>query len=96
MAERSVGATEAATQPAAEISPFGGAAAYWRNTLWAMAGIQFVMTMAFSMLSPIMPLFLSLSTPSTGRNNGMIGDSIENAIVMTNWMPAIAHSVFRQ
>src|SRR5229473_1561241 len=35
-----------------------GAAVYWRNTLWAMVGIQFVMTMAFSMLSPIMPLFL--------------------------------------
>jgi DHA1 family multidrug resistance protein-like MFS transporter len=36
----------------------GGAAAHWRQTLWAMVGIQFVMTMAFSMLSPIMPLFL--------------------------------------
>ncbi|MGH7031300.1 MAG: MFS transporter, partial [Stellaceae bacterium] len=33
-------------------------AARWRRTLWAMVGIQFVMTMAFSMLSPIMPLFL--------------------------------------
>jgi MFS transporter, DHA1 family, multidrug resistance protein len=30
----------------------------WRHTLWAMVGIQFVMTMAFSMLTPIMPLFL--------------------------------------
>ncbi|MGH7045524.1 MAG: MFS transporter [Stellaceae bacterium] len=30
----------------------------WQRTLWAMVGIQFVMTMAFSMLSPIMPLFL--------------------------------------
>lgn len=30
----------------------------WRATLWAMVGIQFVMTMSFSMLSPIMPLFL--------------------------------------
>ena len=35
-----------------------GAAAHWQNTLWAMVGIQFVMTMAFSMLTPIMPLFL--------------------------------------
>jgi DHA1 family multidrug resistance protein-like MFS transporter len=33
-------------------------AARWQRTLWAMVGIQFVMTMAFSMLSPIMPLFL--------------------------------------
>jgi MFS transporter, DHA1 family, multidrug resistance protein len=30
----------------------------WQRTLWAMVGIQFVMTMAFSMLTPIMPLFL--------------------------------------
>jgi MFS transporter, DHA1 family, multidrug resistance protein len=35
-----------------------GAATNWRHTLWAMVGIQFVMTMAFSMLTPIMPLFL--------------------------------------
>jgi hypothetical protein len=32
--------------------------AEWRKTLWAMVGIQFVMTMAFSVLSPIMPLLL--------------------------------------
>lgn len=30
----------------------------WQRTLWAMVGIQFVMTMAFSFLTPIMPLFL--------------------------------------
>jgi DHA1 family multidrug resistance protein-like MFS transporter len=30
----------------------------WRKTLWAMVGIQFIMTMAFSVLSPIMPLLL--------------------------------------
>src|SRR6185312_5613590 len=35
-----------------------GAARHWQQTLWAMVGIQFVMTMAFSMLTPIMPLFL--------------------------------------
>ena len=35
-----------------------GAAEHWRQTLWAMVGIQFIMTMAFSMLTPIMPLFL--------------------------------------
>jgi DHA1 family multidrug resistance protein-like MFS transporter len=34
------------------------AAREWQRTLWAMVGIQFVMTAAFSMLSPIMPLFL--------------------------------------
>ena len=30
----------------------------WQLTLWAMVGIQFIMTMSFSFLSPIMPLFL--------------------------------------
>jgi hypothetical protein len=35
----------------------------------------------------------ALSTPSTGKNSGMIGVSIEKAIVITNWMPTIAHSV---
>ncbi|HME24342.1 MAG TPA: MFS transporter [Acetobacteraceae bacterium] len=30
----------------------------WQVTLWAMVGIQFIMTMSFSLLSPIMPLFL--------------------------------------
>jgi MFS transporter, DHA1 family, multidrug resistance protein len=47
---------EAITEPAGITAT--GAAAHWRQTLWAMVGIQFVMTMAFSMLSPIMPLFL--------------------------------------
>jgi DHA1 family multidrug resistance protein-like MFS transporter len=31
---------------------------HWQVTLWAMVGIQFIMTMSFSFLSPIMPLFL--------------------------------------
>jgi MFS transporter, DHA1 family, multidrug resistance protein len=30
----------------------------WRQTLWAMVGIQFLMTGAFSFLSPIVPLML--------------------------------------
>ena len=30
----------------------------WQRTLWVMVGIQFIMTGAFSMLSPIMPLLL--------------------------------------
>src|SRR5829696_3900910 len=36
----------------------GGAAVRWRHTLWAMVAIQFVMTMAFSVLTPIIPLML--------------------------------------
>jgi DHA1 family multidrug resistance protein-like MFS transporter len=52
MAELRAGETE---EPAPEES---GVASHWRQTLWAMVAIQFVMTMAFSMLTPIMPLFL--------------------------------------
>jgi DHA1 family multidrug resistance protein-like MFS transporter len=43
---------------AGPVSPALGAEGAWRATLWAMVGIQFVMTMSFSVLSPIMPLFL--------------------------------------
>jgi MFS transporter, DHA1 family, multidrug resistance protein len=39
-------------------------ASSWQVTLWAMVGIQFIMTMSFSFLSPIMPLFL----PQLGVN----------------------------
>ena len=45
----------------------GAATATWQRTLWAMVGIQFINTMAFSVLSPIMPLFLpvlGVETPS--------------------------------
>jgi DHA1 family multidrug resistance protein-like MFS transporter len=41
-----------------EAAPPGGLASHWQVTLWAMVGIQFIMTMSFSFLSPIMPLFL--------------------------------------
>ncbi len=30
----------------------------WQHTMWAMVGIQFIMTLSFTILSPIMPLFL--------------------------------------
>jgi MFS transporter, DHA1 family, multidrug resistance protein len=50
MAEDGIAAIEASDRRKAEPD--------WRRTLWAMVGIQFVMTMAFSMLTPIMPLFL--------------------------------------
>ena len=36
----------------------GAAAVQWQRTLWVMVGIQFIMTGAFSVLSPIMPLLL--------------------------------------
>jgi MFS transporter, DHA1 family, multidrug resistance protein len=40
------------------VQPTLPAAVSWQRTLWAMVGIQFIMTMAFSFLTPIMPLFL--------------------------------------
>jgi DHA1 family multidrug resistance protein-like MFS transporter len=43
------------------------ATAQWQRTLWAMVGIQFVMTAAFSMLSPIMPLFLPVLGVGSAR-----------------------------
>jgi DHA1 family multidrug resistance protein-like MFS transporter len=33
-------------------------AQHWQRTLWTMVGVQFVMSISFSILSPIMPLFL--------------------------------------
>ena len=51
----------ASVQPALESTapvPAARAAANWRQTLWAMVMIQFIMTMAFSVLTPIMPLLL--------------------------------------
>src|SRR6202163_2550471 len=54
--QRSTSADEG-TQPDA-VDAAGGAASYWRYTLGAMVGIQFVNTMANSVLTPIMPLLL--------------------------------------
>ena len=50
MAEERSGAIEERDQ--------GPATAAWQRTLWAMVAIKFINTMAFSLLSPIMPLFL--------------------------------------
>ena len=50
MVEKRIDAIESQNQPQA--------AAQWQRTLWVMVGIQFIMTMAFSVLSPIMPLLL--------------------------------------
>ena len=36
----------------------GEAQQHWQRTLWTMVGVQFVMSISFSILSPIMPLFL--------------------------------------
>jgi DHA1 family multidrug resistance protein-like MFS transporter len=49
-------ATDSAAPPAA-VQPIQHAT-NWQRTLWAMVGIQFIMTASFSFLTPIMPLFL--------------------------------------
>jgi hypothetical protein len=49
---------EAGGSSAAAADEESGYAAQWQSTLWAMVAVQFVMTMAFSMLTPIMPLLL--------------------------------------
>ena len=54
VAEERSSVKQGASVPAAATA----AVAQWQRTLWSMVGIQFVMTAAFSMLSPIMPLFL--------------------------------------
>ncbi|MGH7156252.1 MAG: MFS transporter [Acetobacteraceae bacterium] len=46
-------ATRAEPMPHQSTDPPG-----WQQTLWAMVGIQFIMTLSFTILSPIMPLFL--------------------------------------
>ncbi|HXE16899.1 MAG TPA: MFS transporter [Stellaceae bacterium] len=44
--------------PDAASPPIITTEADWSRTLWVMVGIQFVMTLSFTVLSPIMPLFL--------------------------------------
>ena len=48
----------ASEPPAVTPEEAAGVAPHWQHTLWAMVGIQFIMTSAFSMLTPILPLFL--------------------------------------
>ena len=55
MAEEGPQPARAATE---RVVATGGTAPRWRQTLWAMVAIQFVMTMAFSVLTPIVPLML--------------------------------------
>ena len=75
MTEQRASATEAAAEPAA-LEAAGGAASYWRYTLWAMVGIQFVNTMANSVLTPIMPLFLPELGVRTESGIEKVSDSI--------------------
>lgn len=50
--------TPTSAPPEEATSAEGEVAATWRSTMWWMVGIQFVMTTSFSILTPIMPLFL--------------------------------------
>ena len=45
-------------EPAPAASEEEGYSPRWRVTLWAMVSVQLVMSLSFSILSPIMPLFL--------------------------------------
>ena len=49
----------------------------WRRTLWAMVAVQFVMSIAFSIVAPIMPLFL----PDLG---------VESASAVNMWAGVLA------
>jgi hypothetical protein len=42
----------------AAVTSKSGLDADWRVTLWAMVAVQIVMSLSFSILSPVMPLFL--------------------------------------
>lgn len=53
----------------AEAAPGAGEPS-WTRTLWVMVGIQFVMTLSFTVLSPVMPLFL----PELGVHGGAAVD----------------------
>jgi DHA1 family multidrug resistance protein-like MFS transporter len=57
----------ATAQPSAPEPPPSRLIDRWQWTLWAMVAIQFVMTLSFTVLSPIVPLFLpelGVSSPS--------------------------------
>ena len=42
----------------------------WRRTLWSMVAVQFTMSVAFSIVAPIMPLFLpDLGVETAGAVN---------------------------
>jgi nitrate/nitrite transporter NarK len=51
-AAAAMGETTARTARPGETGP------HWQRTLWTMVGVQFVMSISFSITSPIMPLFL--------------------------------------
>lgn len=57
--ERAGSLNERVVPPESDVPPD------WRATMWWMVGIQFIMTMSFSILTPIMPLFL----PDLGVND---------------------------
>ena len=51
-----------AIQKSAAAEANGAAAVQWQRTLWVMVGIQFIMTGAFSVLSPMMPPLSAVSS----------------------------------
>ena len=60
--------SDPANNPPEEAQPtLPAASANWQRTLWAMFGIQLVMTGAMSFLSPIIPLILRLHAALGGE-----------------------------
>ena len=52
---------------------------HWRLALWSMVAVQFIMSVAFSIVSPLMPLFL----PALG---------VETAAAVNMWAGVLAAS----
>ena len=48
-------------------------AQHWQRTLWTMVGVQFVMSISFSILSPILPLFLPELGVVSRAGGGCVG-----------------------
>jgi len=65
-----MGETTARTARPGETGP------HWQRTLWTMVGVQFVMSISFSITSPIMPLFL----PQLGVHSAQAVDLWAGAI----------------
>src|ERR1700688_3735273 len=63
----------------------------WRRTLWAMVGIQFLMTGSFSFLSPIVPLMLPGLGVKTVQGVAIWGGAITGA---ASFVPAFESPVW--
>ena len=63
----------------------------WQRTLWAMVGIQFVMTASISFLSPIIPLMLPQLGVTTAQGVDLWAGVINGA---TSFVAAFASPIW--